>query len=126
MRSERRRRPLEHVLIAGHLADLDAIRAIVSQLPEHAYGQILIESDGLGPVPALDAPARVTVSVLSPAGRPTPGQGTLLAEAVAAWAAEWMPEDPEAGRELTVWVGDRASESVNAVCARLASLPERL
>jgi hypothetical protein len=136
MRSHRRRLPIDHVMIAGSVGDLDAIQALLALLPETAYGQIFIE-DGAGAadLSALRPPARMTLARLratdADRGDGAPElvlarKGTQLAVAIEAWAAEWIPDEPVVERITTMWVGSRDSESVNALCDRLPETPERL
>ncbi|HYI59269.1 MAG TPA: SIP domain-containing protein [Microlunatus sp.] len=113
MRPHRRRGPLEHVLVAGSESELSAIEALLLLLPSTAYGQVLVESEPQQAALVLTAPPRVTVTCLkrSPADEP----GVLLAGAVHAWLAEWMPEEPDPARMITVWVGRSARDRVNPI-----------
>lgn len=105
VRSHRRRLPLEHVLVAGHIADLDDIAVALALLPDDAYGQVFIE----GPEEStarLTAPARVSIHRIDPVT-------SSLDQAVAAWVAEWVPQEPDLRRTVTVWLGGHAAGTVN-------------
>lgn len=137
MRSHRRRLPLDHLLIAGDLGDLDAIRALVATLPERAYGQVFIDADDDTAGATLDlelhGPARLSIVRLTTAA-PTDGghhasvvtRGKLLADAVTAWATEWMPDEPTLDRIVTMWIGGRDTPAIDAACASLPHAPHRL
>jgi NADPH-dependent ferric siderophore reductase len=102
-----RRGPLEHVLVAGDLEELGAIHALLAFLPEHAYGQVYVETPADRQLPPLPAPARVTVTrVPRPAGAEP---GALLAQTVTAWVAEWLPEEADERRTVSMWVGATAT-----------------
>jgi len=126
MRPHRRQTPLDHVLIAGDVGDLPAIEALLQLLPDHAYGQVLLEIHPGIEAPSLATPQRVTVTHLvhdDATERVAPSvlaiRGTLLTEAVTAWVSEWMPEMPQADRDLSIWLGARSSDSLNALCCDL-------
>ena len=120
MRSHRRRGPLEHVLVAGDLDDLTAITALLAMLPAHAYGQVYVETPADTELPALAAPARVTVTRLA---RPLDAErGVQLAGAVAGWVAEWVPDEPVYERLVTLWIGATACDRVAVVDAPLERL----
>ncbi|WP_291524152.1 hypothetical protein [Branchiibius sp. NY16-3462-2] len=105
MRSHRRRVPLEHVLVAGHIADLDDIAVALALLPEDAYGQVLIEGPE-GSISTLTAPPRVSIHRVDPVT-------SSLERAVAAWVAEWVPQELDLRRTVTVWLGGHASNLVD-------------
>lgn len=132
MRSHRRRSPIEHILLAGEIEDLGAIQAVLAVLPADAYGQVLLEVDTLDQAPVVIAPLRVTVVLLErehpreAAGELPVPRGARLADAVGAWVAEWMPADADADRVVTLWIGGRASDPLNALCAGLAAAAVRL
>jgi NADPH-dependent ferric siderophore reductase len=108
MRSHRRRGPLEHVLVAGDLADLEAVSALLAFLPADAYGQVFVETPADAPLAPLPAPARVTVTRIA---RPLDAEpGRLLARAVDGWVAEWCPGEPDAARAVAMWVGASARD----------------
>lgn len=120
MRSHRRRGPLEHVLVAGDLDDLEAITALLALLPAHAYGQVYVEVPAEADLPDLHAPARVTVTRLA---RPLDAErGVALAGAVAGWVAEWVPDEPVYERLVTLWIGATARERVDTLDAPLERL----
>lgn len=116
MRSPRRRGPLEHVLVAGDLTELDAISALLAMLPHTTYGQVVVEVPEDAEVPALATPPRVNVTVLRRSV--TDEAGARLATAVQCWLGEWLPEEPEPNRTVTMWVGASASGriSTSALC----------
>ncbi len=116
-RSRRRCHPLLHVLIAGAGEDIDAIRQVVALLPDDAFGQVYVESDPGAVLPDLSVPQRVTVNHLRRSGRDAAPlgdagaePGVLLARAVAAWAAEWMPEEPDEDREFQIWTSGQVGQ----------------
>ncbi len=138
MRPSPRRRTVEHILVAGETEDLDAIQQVLCLLPAHTFGQVYVETDEGVQLPALAAPARVTITQLRRPASTRPecadqessaapaARGVLLAQAITGWTAEWMPDEPDAEREFTIWIGGRASDQVNGLCHRLAAVPERL
>lgn len=107
MRSHRRREPIGHVLIAGHTDDLDDIRAALAMLAADTYGQVLVVAP-IGTQLDLTAPARITVHRIDDAAG-------SLADAVAGWAAEWIPDELDSHRKVTVWIGAHASSHVDPV-----------
>lgn len=120
MRSHRRRDPLEHVVIAGDLAELPSIRALLALLPESAYGQVYVETGDGEDLPAIGAPHRVTVTRVARARHQGPGES--LSAAIAGWVAEWMPEESDPGREVSMWVGARVAGGVPTLGANLERL----
>jgi hypothetical protein len=54
--------------------------------------------------------------------RPATAPATRLADAVAGWVAEWIPDEPSADRDLTVWVGASAQDGLHLPGARLQAL----
>ena len=119
MRSHRRRLPIEHTLIAGDVGDLSAIVTALAWLSPDSYGQVLVEVGPDEELPLLAPPLRVTVHRVE---RSAAGHGVAVGRAVAAWAEEWMPEEPDARRDLSIWVGERVVVS----CAEITGLVERL
>ena len=121
-RSRRRCHPLVHVLIAGAAEDIDAIRQVVALLPADAFGQVYVESDPLAVLPDLTVPHRVTVNHLRRSGPEVAvigggaEPGALLAGAVAAWTAEWMPEETDEDRELQIWTSGQVGRHLAAQC----------
>jgi len=120
MRSHRRRAPLDHVLIAGDVTELDSIRALLALLPEQAYGQVYVESTAADVQATLLAPPRVTVSHLVRAEHHVIGEA--LSSAVDCWVAEWMPDDPQPEREIAIWAGGTVTAGVPTLGARLERL----
>ncbi len=119
MRPHRRRQPLNHVLIAGDLHDLDTIRPLLALLPDDTYGQVFVAGASPDTSMPLLSPARVTVSWLG-------AQPGALGLAIAGWMAEWMPDEPQPDREITVWIGGRAGEQISTLCDVLGVRAERL
>ena len=120
MRSHRRRGPLEHILVAGSLPDLPAIKALLVLLPETVYGQVILETPADAPAVELAAPPRLTVTQLVCTGEIAAGE--LLAGATQSWLAEWMPNDLDPDRTVTLWVGSSARGRVQPTGAKLESL----
>ncbi len=106
MRSHRRRLPVDHVLIAGHVDDLDAIRAELTLLSADAYGQVFVEAPTHEPL-FLITPPRVTIHRIDP-------QFGSLADAIAGWVDEWIPEQPDPQRSVSFWISARASADIDA------------
>ena len=119
MRSHRRRLPIEHTLIAGDVRDLPAIVTALAWLSPDTYGQVVVEVGPDEELPLLAPPLRVTVHRVE---RSLEGHGVAVGRAVAAWAEEWMPEDADERRSVTVWVGER----VDLSCPEIMGLVERL
>jgi len=106
MRSRRRTGPLTHVVVAGDVSELDAVRALLGLLPDDAYGLVALEAAAGADLPdlaGLPRPARVALTVLrrDDADRP----GVRLSAAAAAWAEEWMVDEHDPARDVSVWVG---------------------
>jgi NADPH-dependent ferric siderophore reductase len=120
MRSHRRRTPLEHVLVAGDLSELESVRALLALLPDTAYGQVYVELDAADELPPVASPPRVTVSRVTRAAHEQ--VGGPLTEAVAGWTAEWMPDEPAAERAVSLWLGGSVTEGVPTLGARLERL----
>ena len=125
MRSHRRRTPTDHVLIAGRTEDLAGIARILGALSADAYGQVLIEVPAGVRIPSFTRPPRVTVCRIT-AAPPNDRGDTPLTAAIAAWMAEWMPEDPDADRAISIWVGAQDGSHVDAQCHVLGDLVERI
>ncbi len=102
------------MLAVGSDADLDTLRLVLDLLPEGAYGQVIVRSEE-----TLRTPPRVTVHHVA--------DDVELAEAVAAWTAEWMPDehdDPD--RAVTLWIGADASDRLRGTCPAVHALAVRL
>lgn len=93
------------LLVVGTSEDLAAVERELATAPVGSYGQILIEADAETDVRALAAPPRMTVTWLLRRGEP----GAALNEAVAAWAAEWMPETRAHDTPAEVRIGATAA-----------------
>lgn len=119
MRSHRRRLPIGHTLIAGDVADLPGIVTALAWLPCDTYGQVLVEAEPDDDLSMLAPPLRVTVHRVE---RSPQGPGVAAGRAVAAWVEEWMPEEPDERRTVSIWVGDR----VDLSCPEIIGLAERL
>jgi NADPH-dependent ferric siderophore reductase len=119
VRSHRRRLPTEHALLAGDVRDLPSIAAALAWLPPDTYGQVLVEADVDDVLPFIAAPLRVTVHRIARSGE---GDGVAVGRAVAAWVGEWMPDEPDERRTVTIWVGRR----VDLRCPEIIGLAERL
>ncbi|MFI5425668.1 SIP domain-containing protein [Aeromicrobium sp. UC242_57] len=119
MRSHRRRQPTEHAFIAGDVADLPGIVTALAWLPPDAYGQVLIEVGTDEQLPVLAAPPRVTVHRLE---RSPQGRGIAVGRAAAAWVEEWIPDEPDERRSVSIWVG----QGVDLSCSAIIGLAERL
>lgn len=120
MRPHRRRGPLQHVLVAGSFEELPAIEALLSLLPDTAYGQVLVEMPPDLELPPLTAPPRVILTRLARTRSDQPG--SRVADAVHAWLAEWMPDEPDPARTFTLWVGGSARNRVEPAGATLENL----
>lgn len=120
MRPHRRRGPLEHILVAGNDQELAAIEALLLLLPPTTYGQVLVETAPGTELQPLSTPARVTVTQLERSA--TDVSGDLLTTAVHGWLAEWMPEEPDLARAVTVWVGGSARHRVDPAGTTVESL----
>ena len=107
------------MLLAGDVDDVPGIEAALAWLPADAYGQVLIEAGANDVLPLFRAPLRVTVHRI---GRSPEGDGVAAGRAVAAWAEEWMPEEPDERRLVSIWVGQR----VEPGCPHISTLVERL
>jgi len=117
MRSHRRRRPVDHVLIAGRLGDLDCVRAAVATLPADAYGQVYVQAPA-GTDLELHAPARVTVHLVD--------EAASLEDTIGAWVAEWVPDEIDPQRRVAVWIGAHAAPHVAAARYGLAGFVDQL
>ena len=111
--------PTEHVLLAGDVGDLPGIVAALAWLPADAYGQVLVEVAADDELPLLAAPLRVTVHRVE---RSPEGDGVAAARAVAAWVEEWIPDEVDERRTVSIWVGER----VEPACPHISALVERL
>lgn len=102
MRSHRRRFPVQHVLLACGVEDVEALRAQLADAPVDAYGQVLVELPAHDAMPDLDLPWRFTAYRIV---RDPHAPGAALVAAVDAWTAEWMPGDRSPLNPGTIWVG---------------------
>jgi NADPH-dependent ferric siderophore reductase len=119
-------RPGAHFLLVGDGADLGTLRGIVDRLPVDAYGQIFVEVATRAQVRRWDVPAGMTVSwlrrdrVASLLGGLAP-RGELVARAVTAWVAEWIPEErSDRALPYVLWIGCSASDQVDRLYRHLA------
>lgn len=96
MRTRRRRAPLQHVLVAGGFDEISEINTLLAVLPDDAYGQVIIEADDPAAVPEFAMPARMSVHTVPAA---------MGSQALRAWMSEWIPTEPDADREVRLWVG---------------------
>jgi NADPH-dependent ferric siderophore reductase len=119
VRSHRRRLPIEHALVAGDVGDLPAIVTALAWISPDTYGQVVVEVGPGEELPVLAPPLRVTVHRVE---RSADGHGVAAGRAVAAWVEEWMPEEPDERRDVSIWVGERVVLS----CAEITGLVERL
>jgi NADPH-dependent ferric siderophore reductase len=108
------------VLVAGDLADATSMSALLACLPEHAYGQVYVEVPAGTEAVELAAPARVSVNLLT--RDPDAEPGRLLAAAVSGWVGEWVPEEPDPARAVTLWVGATVRDRVDPLGAPLQLL----
>lgn len=112
-----------HVLIAGDSGDTPAIRRMLRTLPEGAWGQVFIEVAVGMQAHRLPLPDGVGITWLCrdsvDGGTGMAPRGTLLARAIGAWAAEWMPEQSSRPCDI-VWIGAAASPRVAAAYRDLA------
>lgn len=106
--------------MAGSSEDLPVIEALLLLLPSTAYGQVLVETPIGFSLPPLAAPSRVTVTRLERTVDAAPGDP--LAAAVHGWLAEWIPDEPDPGRAVTLWVGCSARDRVDPSGATVQSL----
>jgi len=120
------RRASAHFLLAGDSADLPRLQQAIERLPVDAYGQVLIEIAAPIQVRRLPVPERMSVTWLCREyaggrhGRLRP-RGELLADAIRAWVAEWMPDDRvERGLPTVLWIGCPGNERVTALFDELA------
>lgn len=119
MRSHRRREPLEHALVIGTAADLAGIHLALGMLSADTYGQVLVEVAPGDVLADLPTPARVTVLPIARGEQ-------ALGRAAAAWVAEWLPEEPDASRHVTIWVGASARSEVDLHCAHVGEFVQHL
>lgn len=107
------------VLFVGDSADLPSIRRILADLPGDAYGQVFIEIASRVQIETLARPDGVIVHWLRRDLRCSridglAPRGSLAARAIAAWAAEWMPDDADSeGADVTLWIGCATSPRVD-------------
>jgi NADPH-dependent ferric siderophore reductase len=104
-----RGRPGQSVLLAGDETDLRDLHALIATLPADAYGQVYVEVDAAERIESLATPARVVTTWL--VREPAAEAGALLADAVAAWIAEWMPEGACDQRRIA-WIGCAAAPRI--------------
>src|SRR5690606_21907763 len=100
-----------HFLLVGDSTDLSTLQTTVSRLPVNAYGQIFIEVASAQQIRQWDLPDRMSLSWLcrdsasSSLGAVAP-RGELVARAVDAWVAEWIPEQHnERQTPYIMWIG---------------------
>ena len=95
--------------IFADACDFLAAQQVLLGLPADAYGQVYIADGEQQGIP-LEAPTRVQVNRMSPSrGR------CVLAEAMSAWAAEWLPDGTTSGSDSpTVWVLPGATAALSA------------
>ncbi|MBX3094292.1 MAG: SIP domain-containing protein [Cryobacterium sp.] len=115
-----------HYLLVGDGTDLDTLRATVKKLPPDAYGQIYIEVTSEREVQEWSVPKRMSLNWLrrdsasSAVGTIAP-RGELIARAVGAWVAEWVPEEHREHRlPYALWLGCSASEWASRLHYELA------
>lgn len=117
-----RGRPGPTVLLAGDSADLRDLRAIAATLPADAYGQIYVEVASPVQIERLVTPVRVAVTwLVRERVTGVVPRGVLLAAAVDAWIAEWMPAGVRNDRRIA-WVGCSAAPQI---ADRYRTLQER-
>lgn len=93
------------VCIFADSCDFAAAQQVLLGLPADAYGQVYV-ADGEMP---LGAPERVQINQV------TSGPGRCaLAEALAGWSAEWLPECGTGAESPTVWVLPGATATLAA------------
>ncbi|SDS96808.1 SIP domain-containing protein [Microterricola viridarii] len=115
-----------HFLLVGDGADLRALRSIVTRLPVNAYGQIYVEVASVMQLEQWPVPAGMTVSWLCRDSSPgedgqVAAQGELVARAVSAWVAEWMPERQRSHQSpYVLWIGCASSDHVDGLYRELA------
>ncbi|WP_424936143.1 MULTISPECIES: SIP domain-containing protein [Bacteria] len=115
----------DHFLLAGVTSDAPFLGRLLAALPDDGFGQVLIEGTGPSALRGWPGPAGISAhwvrQDLVPArdGR-LPGPGAVLADAVRAWAAEWLPE-PGTARPLpyTVWIGGAGCPPMDDLCREL-------
>lgn len=108
------------MLVAADVDDLAVVELLLSDLPGDTYGQVLVEVPEDVEVPALATPPRMTVHRLARAADAEPG--VVLAGAVASWAAEWAPDEPDLARAVQLWAGATVRERLAPVGAPLLPL----
>lgn len=115
-----------HFLLVGDSADLATLQGIVARLPVNAYGQIFIEVASELQIQNWRVPTGMTVSWLcrdraSSVVGAVAHQGELVARAVSAWVAEWMPErHGSQASPYVLWIGCAASDHVDGLYQELA------
>lgn len=85
---------------------------LAATLPADAYGQVYVEVASAVQIEPVTTPARVVVTWLvreTEAG--VAPRGELLAKAVDAWTAEWMPAGVRDDRRIA-WVGCAAAPAI--------------
>lgn len=108
------------MLVAADRDDLPVVELLLSDLPPDTYGQVLVEVPADAGLPELRCPARMTVHRLPRSADAEPG--VLLASAVAGWAAEWAPDEPDLARAVQLWAGATVRERLATVGAPLLPL----
>lgn len=106
-------------------------------LPVTAYGQVLLAA-GPGDIAAHDlegivAPPRMSITRLSVPAMPGWGpavalatRDAVLAQAIAAWVAEWVPDEVAPDRVVNMWIGGCGSTTVDAMCEEFPRGLQRL
>jgi len=99
-----------HVLLLGDSADIPVLRDMVRRPPVDAYGQVVVELASRVQAEPWRPPRGVSLTwlcrdrALRERGGMAP-RGTLAAAALAAWVAEWVPDDDTAVAPSLLWIG---------------------
>jgi NADPH-dependent ferric siderophore reductase len=109
------------VLLVGDSADVRTIRGIVAGFGDDVYGQVLLEVASAVQIEDWPRPDGIVVTwLVRERGPRVIPRGVLVAQALAAWATEWLlPGDAHPLPSL-VWVGCAFSDPVDDVYADLA------
>ena len=115
----------DHFVLAGVAGDVPVLNRLLAALPDDGYGQVFLESTGPillrgWPGPAGMMPLSVRQDLAPASGGRLPGPGEVLADALRAWAVEWLPPvghpDP---LPYTLWIGAVGYPPVDRFCAEL-------